>query len=92
MNHDFDNEFETDDELKKDAAAERRKEIFGFRTHRQNGQNSRCRYGKRKPDCCNRKEPLKDHYHLYCGRDHCFSPDRRRLVWKTYDVHDADRL
>ena len=36
------------------------------------------------------KKPLKDHYHFYCGRDHCTGTDRRRLVWKAYDVPDAD--
>lgn len=90
MNHDFDNEFETDDELKKRAQPQkRRKEIRFFRTYRQNRQ-----YRKRQPDCKDgsqvREKPLKDHYHFYCGRDHCTGTDRRRLVWKAYDVPDAD--
>ena len=37
------------------------------------------------------RDRFKDDYHFYCGRDHCPGPYRRRLVWKAYDVFDADR-
>mgnify|MGYP000335091391 CR=1 FL=1 len=89
MNHDFDNEFETDDELKRGAAAEKTEGNTLLPDYRQNRQ-----YRKRQPDCKDgsqvREKPLKDHYHFYCGRDHCTGTDRRRLVWKAYDVPDAD--
>ena len=59
MNHDFDNEFETDDELKRGRS--RRKD---GRKYASSGLTGRT--------------------------DHCPGPYRRRLVWKAYDVPDAD--
>ena len=88
MNHDFDNEFETDDELKRGRS--RRKDGRKYASSGLTGRTGR----KRQPDCKDgsqvREKPLKDHYHFYCGRDHCTGTDRRRLVWKAYDVPDAD--
>ena len=83
MNHDFDNEFETDDELKRGRS--RRKDGRKYASSGLTGRTGSTGSGSQV-----REKPLKDHYHFYCGRDHCTGTDRRRLVWKAYDVPDAD--
>ena len=96
MNHDFDNEFETDDELKRGRSRrkEGRKYPSSGRTGRTSGTDSTGSskgFRKLKKEVPDTKEPFKDDYHFYCGRDHCPGSYRRRLVWKAYDVSDADR-
>ena len=89
MNHDFDNEFETDDELKRGRS--RRKDGRKYASSGLTGRTgSTGEAAGRKDGSQVREKPLKDHYHFYCGRDHCTGTDRRRLVWKAYDVPDAD--
>ena len=87
MNHDFDNEFETDDELKRGRS--RRKDGRKYASSGLTGRTGSTGRGSRTASQV-REKPLKDHYHFYCGRDHCTGTDRRRLVWKAYDVPDAD--
>ena len=90
MNHDFDNEFETDDELKRGRS--RRKDGRKYASSGLTGRTGSTGRGSRtaRTAARYREKPLKDHYHFYCGRDHCTGTDRRRLVWKAYDVPDAD--
>lgn len=89
MNHDFDNEFETDDELKRGRS--RRKDGRKYASSGLTGRTGSTGRGSRTARTAARsgKSRLRT-ITFYCGRDHCTGTDRRRLVWKAYDVPDAD--
>ena len=91
MNHDFDNEFETDDELKRETQPQKRREGSLLPSgHTARTGSTGTRRGSRTAQTAGNSR-LRAIIIFYCGRDHCAGTDRRRLVWKAYDVSDADR-